>query len=99
MTIFIKFLPLIILLLCFVFRAPIGFSMVGAGVVYLLVVGKDVGLSIDVITSGIYCNSVIIAIPLFIFTANIMNSGKVTGVYVYICKSAGREKNVAPWPT
>ena len=76
---FLIFLPLLILAICFIIRAPLGLSMIGVGVVYLLISGENLGLLTDITMGTIYSNTVIVAIPLFIFAANIMNSGKVTG--------------------
>ena len=75
---FIEWLPLIILAICFIIRIPIGFSMLFSSIIYFLIVGKDIGTVADVVMSNLYSNSTFVAIPLFIFTANIMNSGKVT---------------------
>ena len=72
------FLPLIIITVCFILRAPIGLSMICACIVFFLTMGKDIGLAASIPMSSLYSNTVIVAIPLFIFTANIMNSGLVT---------------------
>lgn len=72
------FLPLILLAFCFLLRIPIGLGMIGSCLVYFVVTGMDIGIISDIIMSQLYASSVMIAIPLFIFTANIMNSGKVT---------------------
>ena len=74
----ILLLPLIVLAFCFIIRLPIGLSMFCACIVYFLTTGKNLGLVSDIAMSSLYTNYTIIAIPLFIFTANIMNSGKVT---------------------
>ena len=71
-------LPFIILTICFIIKVPIGLSMISAGIIFFMVMGKDVGLAADIAMSSLYSSTVLIAIPLFIFTANIMNSGKVT---------------------
>ena len=75
---FIIFLPLLLLAICFIIRAPIGYSMIAVAIFFLIVTGRDIGIVAGVVTGGIYSNSVVVAIPLFIFTANIMNSSKVT---------------------
>lgn len=72
------FLPFIILILCFIIRVPIGLGIFSSCIVFFVIMGKDVGLAGEVSMSTLYSNVVLIAIPLFIFTANIMNSGKVT---------------------
>ena len=75
---FIYILPFIILGLCFIMNIPLGVGMIGACVTFFVTAGRDVGLIADIMMNNLYTNTVMIAIPLFIFTANIMNSGKVT---------------------
>jgi len=69
---------LVIFVLIFLLRMPIAFGMIAAAVAYLSIKGADLGLVINQIVNTYYTNFVIIAVPLFIFTANVMNSGKVT---------------------
>lgn len=72
------FVTLFIFVLIFFLRMPIAFGMLASAVCYLLVKGGDLSLVINQVMNTYYTNYVIIAVPLFIFTANIMNSGKVT---------------------
>ncbi|MBM3535766.1 MAG: TRAP transporter large permease [Alphaproteobacteria bacterium] len=59
-------------------RVPIGYAMIGSGVLYLAMTGKDVGLAGEQILQGLYTNFVFLAVPLFIFAANVMNVTTVT---------------------
>ena len=59
-------------------RIPIGYAMIGSGVLYLAVTGKDIGLAGEQILQGLYTNFVFLAVPLFIFAANVMNVTTVT---------------------
>lgn len=68
----------IVFVLIFVFRMPIAFGMIVSAASYFLVKGGDLSLVINQVVNTYYTNFVIIAVPLFIFTANVMNSGKVT---------------------
>ena len=79
---FTMFIPVIVLLICFVMRVPVGFSMLAAAAAYLLAVGKNLGLVADSVMGSLYSSTTIIAAPLFIFTANIMTSSKVSD-YMY----------------
>ena len=45
---------------------------------YLLVKGQDVGLVAEQVLNGLYNSYVLLAVPLFIFAANIMNSGTIS---------------------
>ena len=66
------------LLLTLLLRLPIGFGMLASGVAYLLVKGQDVGLVAEQILNGLYNSYVLLAVPLFIFAAAIMNSGSIS---------------------
>lgn len=61
-----------------VIRLPIALSMFLAGAIYFLVTGQDVGLLVDQVMgqmTGIY---VLVAIPMFILAANIMNESGIS---------------------
>jgi len=57
---------------------PIGFVMLGGGIAYLLASGQDVGLAGEQILNGLYSSYVLLAVPLFIFAANVMNAGTIS---------------------
>ena len=67
-------------------RMPIGFSMLAAGIGYLLVKGHDVGLMAEQVGNGLYNSYVLLAVPLFVFAANIMNAGTVSERIFDFCR-------------
>ncbi len=67
-------------------RMPIGFSMLMAGVAYLLVKGQDLGLVTEQVSNGLYNSYVLLAVPLFVFAANIMNAGTVSERIFDFCR-------------
>lgn len=69
---------IVIFVLIFLLRMPISLGMIAAGTFYFLTNGTDLGSVANHLMNTYYSNYVIIAVPLFIFTANVMNSGKVT---------------------
>jgi len=69
---------LIIFILMFVLRMPIPTGMMAACVFYFLITGTDVKMVAQQTMGQLYTNTTIIAVPLFIFAANVMNSGKIT---------------------
>lgn len=69
---------ILIFILTFVLKIPIAYGMIGGSIVYFLINGMDVGLLADSMLNNIYTRYVAMAVPLFLFTAKIMNSGKVT---------------------
>jgi tripartite ATP-independent transporter DctM subunit len=60
-----------------VLGAPLGLSMLAAGFVYLISTHQDVGLVVDQTMNGLYNSYLLIAVPMFIFVANIMNASGV----------------------
>jgi C4-dicarboxylate transporter DctM subunit len=60
-----------------VLGAPLGLSMLAAGFVYLIATHQDVGLVVDQTMNGLYNSYLLIAVPMFIFVANIMNASGV----------------------
>jgi len=64
--------------LTFILRMPMPLGMLAASVFYFLVTGDPVKMVAQQTLKTFYTNYTIIAIPLFIFAANIMNSGKIT---------------------
>ena len=67
-------------------RMPIGFSMLVSGFAYLLVKGQDLGLVAEQVGNGLYNSYVLLAVPLFVFAANIMNAGTVSERIFDFCR-------------
>ncbi len=61
--------------------------MIVAAVVYLAVAGQDLGLAAEQIIQGIYDSFIILAVPLFIVAANIMNDGAISDRLLDFCKA------------
>lgn len=59
-------------------RVPIAFSMLASGIAYLIFKGQDLGLAAEQILNGLYSGYVLLAVPLFIFAANVMNAGTIS---------------------
>lgn len=60
-----------------VLGAPLGLSMLAAGFAYLAATHQDVGLVVDQTMNGLYNSYLLIAVPLFIFVANVMHASGV----------------------
>lgn len=69
---------IVALLLLAALGAPIALSMILSAIIYLAVKGQDLGLAAEQMIQGIYDSFIILAVPLFIVAANIMNQGTVT---------------------
>jgi C4-dicarboxylate transporter, DctM subunit len=64
---------------------PIGHSMIVASVLYLLLSGLDLGTAAEQILNGLFNSYVLLAIPLFILAADLMNIGSLTDRLLQFC--------------
>ncbi len=64
----------------FVFRMPIALGMLTTATFYMFAKGLDIGLVADMVLSNLFSKYIIMAVPLFVFTAKVMNTGKVTEI-------------------
>jgi C4-dicarboxylate transporter, DctM subunit len=64
---------------------PIGLSMLCATILYLFLAGLDMGTVAEQFLNGMYVNYIILAVPLFILAAEIMNSGSMTERLLRLC--------------
>jgi tripartite ATP-independent transporter DctM subunit len=67
-----------VLVLGMLLRAPIAFAMLASGIAYLVVKGQDLGLAAEQVLNGLYNGYVLLAVPLFVFAANLMNAGSIS---------------------
>ena len=65
---------------------PIGLSMIGASVFYLLVAGLDLGTAAEQLLNGLFNSYVLLAVPLFILAADLMNTGSLTDRLLNFCQ-------------
>src|SRR6266511_2249509 len=64
---------------------PIGLSMIGASILYLIVAHLDPGTAAEQILNGLYNSYVLLAVPLFILAADLMNTGSLTDRLLNFC--------------
>jgi tripartite ATP-independent transporter DctM subunit len=69
---------LAIFMLTFILKIPIPLGFITGTSFYLLLNGMDLSLIAEKVLSNLYSKYIIMAVPLFVFTAKVMNSGKVT---------------------
>jgi tripartite ATP-independent transporter DctM subunit len=74
--------PLLALVATFVtlacLRVPIAYAMFAASAVYLAVAGQDLGLMVDQTMNTLTSLYVLLAVPMFILAANVMNAGTIS---------------------
>ena len=64
---------------------PIGYSMIAGSILYLLLAGQDLGTSAEQILNGLYSSYVLLAVPLFLFSAELMNVSRMTDHLLRFC--------------
>ena len=71
-------IPFFFFVLAFIIRMPIGFGMILGSIAYFLAKGMSISSLVNTVCYGLINAYILLAIPLFIFTANVMNSSEVT---------------------
>lgn len=66
---------------------PIGHAMLASSVFYLLLQGQDMSIAFEQMLTGLYGSYVLLAIPLFIFAADLMNVGSLSDRLLDFCKA------------
>ena len=64
---------------------PIDHAMIGGSILYLYLAGLDMGTAAEQLLNGMYANYILLAVPLFIFAAELMNSGSMTERLLRFC--------------
>lgn len=67
------------------FGLPIGHAMIAGSILYLLLSGLDMGTAAEQLLNGMYSNYIILAVPLFILAAELMNIGTMTDRLLRFC--------------
>jgi tripartite ATP-independent transporter DctM subunit len=71
-------IPFFFLIVAFLLRMPIGLGMLAGSIAYCLAKGLSIGSLVNTVCYGLTNAYILIAIPLFVFTANVMNTSAVT---------------------
>jgi len=66
---------------------PIGLSMIVSSVLYLLISGQDIGIAAEQLLQGLNNSYTLLAIPLFILAAQIMNMGSLSDRLLAWCNA------------
>jgi tripartite ATP-independent transporter DctM subunit len=64
---------------------PIAYAILVASLVYMFAAGGDIGLAGKVLMDGLYNSFILLAVPLFIVAANIMNAGTISDRLLGFC--------------
>ena len=66
---------------------PVGHAMIAGSILYMLLSGLDMATAAEQILNGMYVSYLLLAVPLFIFSAEIMNSGTMTDRLLQFCNA------------
>ena len=66
---------------------PIGLSMLGGSILYLILSGQDVGIAAEQLVQGLTNTYTLLAIPLFILAAELMNLGSLSDKLLSWCNA------------
>ncbi|MEQ9813708.1 MAG: TRAP transporter large permease [Azospirillaceae bacterium] len=66
---------------------PIGHAMIGGSILYLLVSGLDMAIAAEKLMQGLFRSYILLAIPLFIFAADLMNVGSLSDRLLAFCRA------------
>ncbi len=64
---------------------PIGHAMIAGSILYLLLAGQDMGIAAEQLLNGLYNSWVLLAVPLFLFSAELMNIGSMSDRLLRFC--------------
>jgi tripartite ATP-independent transporter DctM subunit len=64
---------------------PIGHAMIVSSILYLLLAGLDLGTAAEQLLNGLFNSYVLLAVPLFILAADLMNIGSLTDRLLQFC--------------
>jgi TRAP-type transport system large permease protein len=67
------------------FGTPVGYAMLVAAIAYLVAAGSDLSLAAEQLIQSIYDGYILLAVPLFIVAANIMNAGSISDRLLAFC--------------
>ena len=66
---------------------PIGHAMIASSILYLWLSGLDMGTAAEQILNGLYSGYLLLAVPMFILAAEIMNAGTMTERLMHFCNA------------
>jgi tripartite ATP-independent transporter DctM subunit len=64
---------------------PIGHAMIAASILFLFLDGQDMSIAAEQLLNGLYTSYVLLAVPLFLLSAELMNVGSMTERLLRFC--------------
>nr|WP_295887896.1 TRAP transporter large permease [uncultured Devosia sp.] len=78
---------IIVMIIASILGLPMGHVLISGSILYLLLAGLDMGTAAEQMLNGMYVSYLLLAIPLFIFSAEIMNTGSMTDRLLRFCNA------------
>lgn len=78
--------PLVVLAVTFIIGLPIALDLICAAVIYLVYCGMDVGIVAEQICQSMIANYTILAVPMFVLMAELMNGSSISNKLFNFCK-------------
>jgi len=66
---------------------PVGHAMIAGSILYLWLAGLDMGTAAEQFLNGMYVNYIMLAVPMFILAAELMNIGSMTDRLLTFCNA------------
>jgi C4-dicarboxylate transporter, DctM subunit len=66
---------------------PIGHAMIASSILYLMLAGLDMGTAAEQLLNGMFSSYILLAVPLFIVAAELMNAGSMTLRLLAFCNA------------
>ncbi|WP_157018869.1 TRAP transporter large permease [Mesorhizobium xinjiangense] len=66
---------------------PIGHAMIASSILYLMISGLDMGTAAEQLLNGLFTSYILLAVPLFILAAELMNTGTMTTRLLAFCNA------------
>ncbi len=66
---------------------PVGYAMITGSIIYLLVAGQDMSIAAEQLLQGLRGSFILLAIPLFIMSAELMNVGSLSNRLLHFCNA------------
>ena len=66
---------------------PIGHAMIASSILYLMLAGLDLGTAAEQLLNGLFSSYILLAVPLFILAAELMNTGTMTLRLLAFCNA------------
>ena len=80
-------ISIVVMVIVSILGLPMGHVLISGSILYLFLAGLDMGTAAEQMLNGMYSSYLLLAVPLFIFSAEIMNTGSMTDRLLRFCNA------------